>query len=166
LNRTISNDILEVYNTFGIEIARQVLLHEIMKAYAEASAGSINYQHFCMLIDLMTQGGNIMSIDRHGMNKTDNDVLTRASFEKTVEHVNNAAVYGETEHMRGVSARIMAGQVINGGTGFCNVFLDYDMVEKSEYLEEHSGNDKFVELEVPTIATDIAQQKEEDIFIP
>lgn len=166
LTKTISNHVIEMYNTFGIEIARAVLLREISNAY-ETSGGEVNYQHVSMIVDQMTATGQINSVDRHGMNKSDNDPLSRASFEKTVEQLLIAAVYGETDHMKGVSSRIMAGAVVEGGTGYCSLELDTDMVEKSEYLESSEQTKKFTELNKGTLADDIIKKKEKkNIFIP
>jgi DNA-directed RNA polymerase II subunit RPB1 len=165
LTRTISNHVIEMYNTFGIEIARAILLREISNAY-ERAGGEVNYQHITMIVDQMTSTGSINSVDRHGMNKSDNDPLSRASFEKTVEQMLIAAVYGETDHMKGVSSRIMAGCVIKGGTGYCDLELDTDMIEKSEYMESMDYAKKFTDLNKGTLASDILKKKSKDIFVP
>lgn len=165
LQRTISNHVMEVYETFGIEMARAVLLREIANAY-ERAGGEVNYQHITMIVDQMTATGAINSVDRHGMNKSDSDPLSRASFEKTVEQLLIAAVYGETDYMRGVSSRIMAGAVIKGGTGYCELELDTDMIEKSEYIEGIDYTKKFTELNKGTLAGDVIGKKNDDIFIP
>ena len=120
-----------------------------------------------MIVDQMTCNGILTSLDRHGMNKSDNDPLARASFEKTVEQLTIAAVYGETDNMNSVSSRIMAGQVVKGGTGFCELELDVDMIENSEHTEIQDFTKKITELNKETLATDILKNKKnEDIFIP
>jgi DNA-directed RNA polymerase II subunit RPB1 len=119
-----------------------------------------------MMVDQMTSTGTINSVDRHGMNKSDSDPLCRASFEKTVEQLLIASVYGEVDHMRGVSARIMAGQVIKGGTGYCDLELDTEMIEQSEYIEEMDYSKKFTELSKGTLAEDIMKKENDDIFMP
>lgn len=166
LTKTISNNVIEIYNTFGIEIARSVLLREVTKAYVNEGK-EVNYHHVSMIVDQMTATGTINSVDRHGMNKSDSDPLSRASFEKTVEQLLTAAVYGQSDHMKGVSSRIMVGSVIKGGTGYCELELDTDMIEKSEYTEESDYNKKFMELNKNTLANDIIEKKNDtDIFIP
>ena len=60
----------------------------------------------------MTNSGIIVSIDRHGMNRLDNDPLSKASFEKTVDQLINSAVFGEKDTMRSISSQIMAGMVV------------------------------------------------------
>jgi len=163
--RTIANDIVETYKTFGIEIARARLMREIFTAY-ERAGKSVNYQHLSILAEIMTYNGYIMSIDRHGMNKSDNDPLSRASFEKTVEQLLIAAVFGERDHMKGISSRIMAGLVIKGGTGYCDIVLDTEMIEKSEYVEENAYIKTFNEITSSNIASDIINKEGGEIFIP
>lgn len=165
--KTISNDVVDAFYIFGIEVARKILLKEIMSAYSKAG-GEVNYQHISLIVDLMTTSGFITSIDRHGMNKSDTDPLSRASFEKSVEQLLSAAVFGETDYMKGISSRIMVGAVIKGGTGYCNVILDTDMIEKSEMTEDTNNyTDKFIELSTSELASDIKNNnKTEGMFIP
>ena len=169
---TICNDVAEVYNVFGIEIARNRLLREIASVYENAGQ-QVNYQNLSLLVDNMTNNGTIISVDRHGMNKTDTDPLARASFEKSVEQLTRAAVFGETDHMRSVSSRIMAGLVIKSGTGFCDVILDTEKIEQSEQFDiddddDNIGYSKYKEILTENIATDIINKdtEMEDIFNP
>jgi DNA-directed RNA polymerase II subunit RPB1 len=166
LLKTISNDVVEMYKNFGIEVARTVLLKEIMSAYEKAGS-EVNYQHITLIADLMTSSGFISSIDRHGMSKSDTDPLSRASFEKSVEQLITASVFGEIDHMKGMSSRIMAGAVIKGGTGYCDVVLNTDMIENSESSNYNDYQEDFNEITTSTIASDIINQKNSTgFFIP
>jgi DNA-directed RNA polymerase II subunit RPB1 len=166
LNKTISNDIVQIYNTFGIEVARAVLMKEIATAYT-TQGGEVNYQHIKIIVDQMTMTGSINSIDRHGLNKSDADPLSRASFEKPVEQLWNAGVFGETDHCKGVSSRIMAGQVIRGGTGYCDLILNTNMLEKGEIVESEFDK-QYTEIQTDNIATDILKKEDDDdgVFMP
>jgi DNA-directed RNA polymerase II subunit RPB1 len=166
LTKTLSNNVLEMYEIFGIEIARAVLLKELTIAY-ERSQGDVNYQHISIIVDQMTSTGQINSIDRHGMNKSDNSPLSRASFEKTIEQLLIASVYAETDHINSVSSKIMVGSVFEGGTGLCCLELDTEMIENSEYLEITEKTKKFTEINTETQASDIINKKEKGhMFIP
>ena len=164
LTRTISDNIIEVYETFGIEIARTVLLREILNAYS-ISGKSINYQHISILVDMMTTNGYLISIDRHGNNKADVDPLSKASFEKTVEHLLTAAVFGETDHMRGISSRVMAGLCIKAGTGFPDIKFNTKMIENSNVFDFYDEDNV---LENEGFANDIMSNNKmgSDVFIP
>lgn len=166
--RTICNDVIAMYETFGIEAARATLAREIAYAY-ERAGSAVNYHHLSVLVDLMTVNGYLTSIDRHGMNKSDIDPLSRASFEKTVDQLTTAAVFGEIDHMKGVSSRIIAGLVIKGGTGMCDLILDTDMLEKSEYTIDIGQ--KYEKTYIPVNKSNVNDHfiKEEDdtgLFIP
>ena len=163
--KTISNDIVDVYKNFGIEIARTRLLRELYDAYDRAS-NAVSYTNLSILIDTMCINGALMSIDRHGMNKSDTDVLGRASFERAVEQIMTAGVFGETDHMRGVSSRIMGGLVIKGGTGFCDVIIDTNQIEKSEYNDTSNIYRTHTDIRADDIAKDIISQDVENMFIP
>jgi DNA-directed RNA polymerase II subunit RPB1 len=119
--RTFSNDIHEILDVFGIETARMALYEELMDVFG---AGSINYRHPCLLVDAMTYHGYLIAIDRFGMNKLENGVLAKSSFEMTSKVLFDAAVAGEFDTMRGVSANIMFGQKPPCGTGFVDILID------------------------------------------
>lgn len=166
--KTICNDVVQVYQTFGIEAARATIIREITYAYERASQ-TVNYHHLSILVDLMTSSGQLTSVDRHGMSKTDNDVLARASFEKMVDQVINAAIFGEVDHMKGVSSRIMAGLVVRGGTGMCDVILDTKALEKSEFIEDiqQNYNKTYKDITANTIISDVINKEDAgDIFMP
>lgn len=167
LNKTMCNDIMTIYETYGIDAARNALIKQYREVFLSAD-NKVNFAHIETLCDLMTNTGLPTSIDRHGMNKTDIDPLARASFEKTVDQLVQAAVFGEVDHMKSVSSRIMAGLVIKGGTGLCNLILDTELLEKSEYIEDLSQ--KYVktyhEVTENTIMKDTIEKETNGMFIP
>jgi DNA-directed RNA polymerase II subunit RPB1 len=165
--KTICNDVVQMYETFGIEAARAIIVREIALAYKRHGA-DVNYIHLSVIVDLMTSYGMLMSVDRHGMNKTDNEPLARISFEKMVEQIITAAVFNEVDNMKSVSSRIMAGQVVIGGTGFCNVILDTKLLEKSEFTEDLGVHDSvYKDINTSTIIEDTIKNEEAgDIFMP
>ena len=122
--RTYSNDLNEVYNTLGIDAARQLLFKEINEVI-DFSGNYVNYRHLALLCDFMTNKGILMSIDRFGINR-DMDVgpLAKCSFEETTEQIFKAAIFGEKDNLDGVSANIMMGQIIPCGTGNTKILLD------------------------------------------
>jgi DNA-directed RNA polymerase beta' subunit len=166
--KTICNDIVQIYETFGIEAARAIIVREISLAFKRHGA-DVNYNHLSVIVDLMTANGRLMSVDRHGMNKSDNEPLARVSFEKMVEQLITAAVFNEVDSMQSVSSRIMAGLVVKGGTGMCDVVLDTELLEKSEYIEEVGGDydSTFKDLGTSNVIQDMIQKEEAgEIFMP
>ena len=127
--KTISNDIHEIYNTLGIEAARNILIDEITDIF-EQSSSYVNYRHIALLSDIITNKGALMSIDRHGINKSDRGPLAKCSFEETTDIIAKAAIFGEMDNVNGVSANIMLGQETKCGTGYTDIIFD-----EEKYLE-------------------------------
>ena len=164
--RTVCNDISTTYRLYGIEAARQTLLNEFMSTFG---GDSINHNHMSVLIDMMTHTGNITSMDRHGLGKLDSDVFARASFEKTMDHFINAAIFNEKDTTNSVSSRILLGKVIPGGTGAFELLLDSEKIENSEYTkDETGGRPTFGMLEEDSLFKDIIKYgfTKSDIFMP
>ncbi|GJU02950.1 hypothetical protein Tco_1113288 [Tanacetum coccineum] len=61
-----------------------------------------------------------MAITRHGINRNDSGPMMRCSFEETVDIFLDAAVYAETDYLRGVTENIMFGQLALLGTNWCS----------------------------------------------
>jgi len=119
--RTFSNDIHEVLKVFGIEAARLCLYEEINEVF---STEKVNYHHLSVLVDTMTFGGRIVSVNRFGMKKNETGVLAKSSFEETSKVMFEAAMWADKDSMKGVSANIMFGQKPPCGTGFVDILVD------------------------------------------
>jgi DNA-directed RNA polymerase II subunit RPB1 len=138
--RTISNDIREIYETLGIEAARNSLYRELVNVTSE---GSMNYRHMSLLIDTMTYKGQLMSIDRHGINRGDIGPLAKSSFEETTDMLINASIFAEYDKVNGVSANVMLGQQPPCGTGDSRILLDEEhMMELLKDVQEVKDDDE------------------------
>ena len=122
-----STNVWDVYEVLGIEATRAILHNEITNLFDSVG---VNYRHLCLLCDMITRYGKLMSIDRYGINKIDIGVLAKASFEETEKILLKAALFGEVDPVTSVSANIMMGQPIRGGTAFSQILLDEQMIYK------------------------------------
>lgn len=105
---THTNHIMEMKEVLGIEAARTSVFHEI--DYTMASHGmSIDPRHVMLLADVMTYKGEVLGITRFGVAKMKDSVLMLASFEKTTDHLFDAAMFGKTDSIQGVSETIIMG---------------------------------------------------------
>jgi DNA-directed RNA polymerase beta' subunit len=125
--RLYSTNVWDVYEVLGIEATRAILFNEISGLFESVG---VNYRHLCLLCDVMTRFGRLMSIDRYGIKKNDVGTLAKASFEETQNILLKAALYGEVDPVTGVSANIMMGQPIRGGTAFSQILLDDQVLPK------------------------------------
>jgi DNA-directed RNA polymerase III subunit RPC1 len=77
----------------------------------------------------MTFKGDVYGITRFGLQKTRDSVLQLASFEKTPDHLFEAAARGKTDTIDGVSESIIMGQSMKLGTGALQVIRPLMLVK-------------------------------------
>jgi len=149
--KTISNNVIEIYEIFGIEAARQSLLNEL-RAVLSFDGSYVNYRHLAILVDTMTCRGSLTAITRHGINRiNDVGVLTKCSFEETVEVLTDAAAFGEIDNLKGISDNIMLGQLIPAGTGIMDLLYDVDVEPDTRTpISRESTPGIFIELYIPS----------------
>lgn len=121
--KTISNDIVEIFEVLGIEAVRRALLKEL-RTVISFDSSYVNYRHLSILCDVMTQKGYLMSITRHGINRVDKGPLIKCSFEETVEILLEAAAFAQVDHLKGITENIMLGQLCKIGTGAFDIIID------------------------------------------
>jgi len=78
---------------------------------------NVDLRHTQLLADVMTYRGSVLGITRFGIAKMKDSVLMLASFEKTPDHLFDAAVHARGDPCRGVSESIIVGTPIPLGTG-------------------------------------------------
>ena len=131
--RTISNDITEVNDVFGIEAARQVLFNEIDN---ELSGVGVDFRHLSLLVDTMTNRGTLLSINRHGINRSDIGPFAKCSFEETSDMLIKAGLFGEYDKINGVSANVILGQIAPCGTGDSKILIDEEKLSNINDIED------------------------------
>ncbi|KAG5468533.1 hypothetical protein CUR178_01365 [Leishmania enriettii] len=121
--RTTCNHVAVVERTLGIEAARETIVKEIT-SILQAYSLNIDIRHIYLLADVMTSRGAVLGITRYGIQKMNNNVLTMASFERTTEHLYNAAMTEREDVNLSVSESIIIGKPIPLGTSSFNILLD------------------------------------------
>ncbi|KAK0564078.1 DNA-directed RNA polymerase III subunit C1 (rpo31) [Tilletia horrida] len=114
---TRTNHVMEMEKVLGIEAARKSIYDEIQETMRSHSM-NIDPRHVMLLADVMTYKGQVLGITRFGVAKMKDSVLMLASFEKTTDHLFDAALFGKTDAIEGVSESIIMGHPAEGlGTG-------------------------------------------------
>ncbi|KAG2499255.1 hypothetical protein HYH03_002834 [Edaphochlamys debaryana] len=117
---TTTNHVAEIEKFMGIEAARHAIMSEIK--YTMGSHGmSIDDRHIMLLADCMSYKGEVLGITRFGIAKMKDSVLHTASFEKTADHLFDAAIHGRVDDVVGVSESIIMGIPMPTGTGLFRV---------------------------------------------
>ena len=134
---TTTNSITEIASVLGIEAARTTIIREIRLVMGDMD---IDPRHMQLLADVMTYKGEILGITRFGLARMRDSVLQLASFEKTPDHLFEAASMMKTDRIEGVSECIILGQSMGVGTGGFKVVralnLEDGFVRRKECLFE------------------------------
>uniref|UniRef100_A0A6C0CZZ1 DNA-directed RNA polymerase n=1 Tax=viral metagenome TaxID=1070528 RepID=A0A6C0CZZ1_9ZZZZ len=125
MTKTISNNVWDIYETLGIEAARQFLIEEFMEIM-----DGINVCHSKLLVDRMTFSGTIASISRYTLRKEDSGPFGKSSFEESLSNFCAAAAVGDLEPVRGVSSAIVCGKRANIGSGMCELRINVKGLKK------------------------------------
>jgi len=136
--KATTNSVMECRDVLGIEAARTTIAKEISSVM---SGMNIDPRHMDLLADVMTYKGEVLGITRFGLAKMRDSVLQLASFEKTPDHLFDAAANMKTDRIQGVSECIIMGQSMTIGTGAFQVvrrlgIKDHQMAQKKTLFED------------------------------
>lgn len=122
-DRTISNNIHEVADVFGIEIARAVIIKEINKVL-NSQGLDIDKRHLKLIADAMTNDGSVKGITRMGIISQKSSILARASFETPIKHFVNATLNDNKDELNSVIENIILNQPVPVGTGLPGLMVE------------------------------------------
>ena len=128
-SRIYTNDVFAIYRLFGIEAARNAIARELQLTLDEQKI-SVDLRHLLLIADAMTASGSVKGVGRHGLSGEKKSVFARAAYEETVKHLINAAAFGETDQMRGVTENILVGKQIPIGTGSVRLAIKKEDMSK------------------------------------
>lgn len=139
---TKSNHIADMLDVLGIEAARLTIANEIN--FIMSSYGiTVDTRHLLLLADVMTFRGEVLGITRFGVAKMRESVLMLASFEKTTDHLFDAAVHSRQDSIVGVSECIIMGVPIPVGTGLFKLLhkakAQVPIQPRKSLLEQHAS---------------------------
>jgi DNA-directed RNA polymerase III subunit RPC1 len=121
-----SNSVMECLSVLGVEAARSTIAREIGLVMGDMG---IDPRHMALLSDVMTYKGEVLGITRFGLSKMRDSVLQLASFEKTPDHLFEAAANMKSDKIEGVSESIIMGQTMSVGTGAFRVVRELNLQE-------------------------------------
>lgn len=124
--RVISNNVISVYETYGITAAAHTLYNELCTCLS-ASGTRVDERMVKLVVDVITHNGYIMPVSRHGLNKLErHGVLAKFTFEETVRTLFKAAAFGEYDPLRGVSETTIVGLEAKLGSNLSQMYVDRD----------------------------------------
>ena len=144
-DKLISNDIHEVANVFGIEVARQLIINEI-KEVIDSQGLDINERHLKLVSDAMTNTGEVKGVTRMGIIAQKASIFARATFETPIKQFTNAIIKGQSDELLSVIENIILNQPVPVGTGLPGLLVNVvgplvkeekeKKVAKTEVVEE------------------------------
>ena len=132
--RTISNNVHEILDCLGIEAAQTMIFREALDVLCDGG-DYMAPEHLWLLSLKMTYTGEAQPVTRHGMIKTGQTTIVKASFERTVDTFIDAALFGKKDRCAGVTESIVTGRLAPVGTG-CNI----DLYENEIHIEQTRKN--------------------------
>jgi len=110
-----------------------VLFQEIKAVLADSY---VNDRHIMSVVRTMCFRGYLMPNTRHGINRIDTGVFMKVSFEESMDHLTNAALFAEKDDLKGVTENMMVGALAPMGTAMvtCEVKPEYQsLMDKVRY---------------------------------
>jgi len=123
VSKTISNDLHEVCDILGIEVARSTIIREIEKVI-NSQGLEINERHLKLIADAMTVTGIVKGITRMGIISQKSSILARASFETPIKQFINATLKDNKDELSSVIENIILNQPVPVGTGLPGLLVE------------------------------------------
>ncbi|EPR80047.1 DNA-directed RNA polymerase II largest subunit [Spraguea lophii 42_110] len=153
--KIMSNYTIEMCDVLGIEAARESLLIEL-KRVIEADGSYVNHRHYSLLADLMTMKGALSGVTRHGVNRANNSVLMRCSFEETVDILLDAGLKAEVSECKSVTDNIMIGDIAPIGTGSTHLLLNTEALQDAVAVQTREYEFEKEEFMTPNIQSPVS----------
>ncbi len=143
-DKLISNDLHEVSEVFGVEVARQLIINEISDVI-NTQGLDINIRHLKLASDAMTNTGEIKGVTRMGIIAQKSSILARATFEMPDKQFINASIKGNEDKLTSVIENIILNQPVPIGTGLPGLLVKVigPLVKKEE--DKKTAKTKVVE---------------------
>jgi len=142
--KTISNDLYEVADVFGIEVARQLIMNEIY-GVLNSQGLDIDERHLKFVADAMTTTGEIKGVTRMGIIAQKASILARATFEMPVKQFVNATLKGNKDKLTGIIENIILNQPVPVGTGLPGLLVKVIGPLKKDDDKKKTAKTKVVE---------------------
>mmetsp|Transcript_11263 Transcript_11263/g.27718 ORF Transcript_11263/g.27718 Transcript_11263/m.27718 type:complete len:1352 (-) Transcript_11263:591-4646(-) len=140
--KSYCNSVIEFFELFGIEGARNIFIKELSKVL-EFDGSYIDYHHLSCLADYCTFLGFLNPINRFGLKSQSSSVLQECSFEETTKTLIKASHSGNKDNFKSISEQIIIGSMCKLGTNFSNIMY-FKNKEDIQLFENVKDNKKMI----------------------
>jgi len=136
-DKTVTNDLYEVQDVFGIEVTRQIIINEISKVI-NSQGLDIDDRHLSLIADAICMTGQIKGVTRMGIISEKSSILARASFETPIKQFVNATIKASKDRLSSVIENIILNQPVPIGTGLPGLLVKVTgpLVKKEDMKSE------------------------------
>jgi len=131
--RSFSNDVHEMHQLFGVEVASKTLTNEFQEVISFGGT-YIDTRHIQLIVDFMTYQGEPNPLSRHNINKNNESILLRASFEETPKVLTEASIFGYEDPIKGITSNMIMGQNMPMGTSMFETMSQQRITSKDIFL--------------------------------
>jgi len=144
VENTSTDNIWDIYNTLGIEAAREFRIKEMV----EIMGSGVDLSHIKLRADRLTFTGTIQSLTRYTMRGE--KPFSKVGFEEIMENFYRTARDAEVDDLTGVSASIICGKRAKVGTSMFDIKLDIEKLcrineETTINFYEDEEDDRFID---------------------
>ncbi len=129
--KTLSNNPIEIQDILGIEATRGFMIRDFYNQIVQ-NKGDINPRHLTLIVDFMTQSGVPTAITLAGSLQQAPETLAVSTFERAMEMIRNAAVFGKQDQVKSTSSSIILGQMPKIGTGTVEIRANHELLAQRE----------------------------------
>ena len=133
-SRTTSTTIMDMYEMFGIDAARECIESEL-RGVMSGSKAHVGDRHLTLISDAMCFRGFVTPMTYSGTCRQETSVLMKAVFEKTMISFVSGAIRGHKDNMNTISEAISWNGKIKCGTGCVTVFNDQHETDGQEHKQ-------------------------------
>lgn len=113
---TISDSVIEIYQTMGIEVARAYIEKEIYDLF-EKNDQYIAPRNIGIMVDWMTSSGRLIAVNPKNIPKAENSIIRAMCFENPKDNIVKGAVISTEEPLSSFTSRVLFGVEQTLGTG-------------------------------------------------
>lgn len=126
IDKLYTNDISAILRTYGVEAARSAITQEIAAVFGVYGI-DVDSRHLSLIGDYMTFEGGYKPFNRMGMDSNPSP-FTQMSYERTTHFLTTSTLSGDYDPINSPSAKIVMGQIVEGGTGAFDVLQEFPVV--------------------------------------
>jgi hypothetical protein len=134
VSRLYCNHLCEVERKLDVHAAQLLAFREIKRVY-QANDQYVNDTHLREIMDFMARRGQLLAFTRTGFNEDPElGFLKKMSFENILQHILNAAQYGDIDQLKNCISNVLIGKQAPIGTMLAKSLARLDITTVPEWL--------------------------------